>query len=346
MIPKISGFLPLHLQPPTTMSDKNKWVDFQFVRSNVGFAQVLEHYQLTETFRPQSGGKSLRGPCPIHKGTNTDGFSIELEKNIWICHSKTACSSGGNILDFVAKMEGVALRQAALLLVEWFNLPDSPGKPNPAESKSERPSKSTATQKHAESHSSQPPENSSTLVNKPLKFTLSNLDERHPYLYHKGLTDESILEFDLGYCSKGMMTGRIVVPIRNADGELVAYAGRLVDEQDGEPKWKMPPGYFKTQDVFNLHSAFNNPLEMPLIVVEGFFDAIKLHQQGHRKVVALMGTHMSEVQEQLIAAKLKPDSQVFVMFDDDEAGHKGRCEVAGRLALHCAVTIRPLEFEC
>lgn len=327
------------------MSEKNKWVDFQFVRSNVGFAQVLEHYQLTETFRPQSGGKSLRGPCPIHKGTNTDGFSIELEKNIWICHSKTACSSGGNVLDFVAKMEGVALRQAALLLVEWFNLPDSPDRPSQAGSRSESQPKGTAERKSVELKSSLSPENPSTMVNKPLKFALRNLDDRHPYLYQRGLLDATILEFELGYCSKGMMTGRIVVPIHNANGELVAYAGRLVEELDGEPKWKMPPGYFKTQDVFNLHSAFTNPPEMPLIVVEGFFDAIKLHQQGHRKVVALMGTHMSEVQEQLIADKLKPDDQVIVMFDDDEAGNKGRCEVAGRLALHCAVTIRSLEFE-
>lgn len=327
------------------MSEKNKWVDFQFVRSQVNFAQLLEHYQISETFRPQSSGRSLRGPCPIHKGTSADGFSIELEKNIWICHSKTACSSGGNILDFVAKMEDVPLRQAALLLVDWFDLPDSPSKPAMTEAKPESQRKSRASPESAEPQATPATEDSAPTINKPLRFTLSNLDDRHPYLYERGLTDESILEFGLGYCSKGMMTGRIVVPIHNIDSELVAYAGRSVEYLEGEPKWKMPAGYFKTHDVFNLHCAFNNPAEMPLIVVEGFFDAIKLHQQGHRKVIALMGTHMSETQEKLIASKLTPESRIIVMFDEDEAGQKGRCEVAGRLALHCAVSIRQLAFD-
>jgi len=329
------------------MSNKTKWVDFQFVKSSVKFPQLLEHYQISDTFRPQSGGRSLRGPCPIHKGTSRDGFSIELEKNVWICHSKTACSSGGNILDFVARMENVTLRQAALLLIEWFNLPDSPGQPERSDTpsqptKSRKPETSTNS-KFLAGQSVQPSETIPE-ANKPLGFTLNNLDDKHPYLYRKGLTDETILEFGLGYCAKGMMAERIVVPIHNANSEIVAYAGRLVEESEGAPKWKLPSGYFKTFDVFNLHCAFNNPPEMPLIVVEGFFDAIKLHQQGHRKVVALMGTHMSVAQEKLIAAHLKPDDNVLIMFDDDDAGRNGSREIAGRLALHSLVTIRKLQF--
>lgn len=329
------------------MSDKSKWVDFQFVKSSVGFPRLLEHYQISATFRPQAGGKSLRGPCPIHRGTSPNGFSIELEKNIWICHSKTSCNGGGNILDFVARMENVTLRQAALLLVDWFNLPDSPDKParDGPRSHGAKQRRNGDTKPKASERQPEPSPENVPAINKPLGFSLSNLDTGHPYLNQRGLTDDTILRFGLGYCSKGMMTGRIVVPIFNANAELVAYAGRLVDDKDGEPKWKLPPGYFKTLNVFNLHCAFDNPPEMPLIVVEGFFDAIKLHQQGHRKVVALMGTHMSEVQEQLIATKLNPGSHVVVMFDDDEAGRKGRCEVSGRLALHATVTIKPLEFE-
>jgi hypothetical protein len=63
--------------------------------------------------------------------------------------------------------------------------------------------------------------------NKPLGFALT-LDASHPYLKERGLTPELVATFGLGFCSKGSMAGRICIPIHNADGALVAYAGRWV----------------------------------------------------------------------------------------------------------------------
>ncbi len=94
--------------------------------------------------------------------------------------------------------------------------------------------------------------------------------------------------FGIGFCSKGMMADRIAIPIPNAKGEVVAYAGRFPGKPGEDmPQYKLPPGFRKSQELFNLDRAAKEPADQPLIIVEGFFDAMKLHQHGCRKVVAL-----------------------------------------------------------
>src|ERR1051325_9302875 len=95
------------------------------------------------------------------------------------------------------------------------------------------------------------------------------------------------------------MFGRVVIPIHNQAGELVAYAGRAVD--NSEPRYKLPAGFRKSMELYNLHRAFATG-ERGLIVVEGFFDAMKVHQAGYPFVVALMGCQVSEEQERLLVA--------------------------------------------
>jgi DNA primase len=69
-----------------------------------------------------------------------------------------------------------------------------------------------------------------------------------------------------------------------------------------------------------------------LVIVEGFFGCMKLHQFGCRRVVALMGSTMSAAQEELIKRHTDRNSQVIVMLDEDEAGRAGREDIAVRLA--------------
>ena len=85
------------------------------------------------------------------------------------------------------------------------------------------------------------------------------------------------------------MTGRIVVPIHNVESQLVAYAGRWpgTPQDEDTPKYKLPPGFRKTRELFNSHRAIREPDTAPLVVVEGFFDALALWQEGIRRVVAL-----------------------------------------------------------
>ena len=303
---------------------KIKFVDFKAVKAAITMEQVLEHYGLLDTFK--RGTDSLNGPCPIHKGSNPTQFRASLSKNIWNCFSKCAC--GGNALDFICKMENVSIHAAALKAIEWFNLdPEavSGDRDESAEAEETKPTPKPVAKKPAA-----PVEQS--VPNVPLKFRLDKLERNHPYLTNeRGLTHETIIDFGIGFCSKGMMADRIVIPIHTVTGEVVAYAGRFPGTPaEDVPKYKLPPGFRKSQELFNADRAFKEP--GPLVIVEGFFDAMKLHQHGCKKVVALMGATMSAAQEELIKEHTNGQSQVIVMLDENDAGKAGREDIACRLS--------------
>jgi 5S rRNA maturation endonuclease (ribonuclease M5) len=107
--------------------------------------------------------------------------------------------------------------------------------------------------------------------------------------------------------------------------------------------WGDPQGFRKSQELFNIDRAIKEPADRPLVIVEGFFDAIKLHQHGCRKVVALMGSTMSAAQEALIREHSKPGDHIIVMLDENEAGRAGRDDIACRLSKSCFVRVH--EFE-
>jgi DNA primase len=136
------------------------------------------------------------------------------------------------------------------------------------------------------------------------------------------------------------MAGRIAIPIHNEQGELVAYAGRWPgDPPDGEGKYKLPAGFHKSLVIYNLHRAKDHAKDRGLIVVEGFFDCMRLHQVGISNVVALMGSALSEAQEVLIVEAVGPAGKVALMFDEDEAGWKGREDALSRLSSRVHVKV-------
>jgi DNA primase len=319
----------------TRPSRTSRFVDFRSIKDQVSFEQVLTHYGLRDKLSGK--GDSLRGCCPIHQGTNPTQFSVSLSKNCWHCHSDCAC--GGNVLDFVARMEDCNVHSAALKCVEWFRLPmesePSPPPENPLAAKAPRPSPSP------------PPQPEDRTPNAPLGFELQNLGTDHPYLAERGLSPETIAEFGLGLCNTGRtIFGRIAIPIRNATGELVAYAGRWPgDPPPDKPKYQFPKGFKKSQELFNLHRALEAPPDQPWIVVEGFFDVIHLWQFGHQRAVALMGSSLSPAQEELIRRHTDQHSQILVMLDEDDAGRSARDEIAARLAKFTFVRIHAFEEE-
>ena len=309
---------------------KIKFVDFKAVKAAITMEQVLEHYGLLDTFK--RGTDSLNGPCPIHKGSNPTQFRASLSKNIWNCFSTCAC--GGNALDFICKMENVSIHAAALKAIEWFNL--DPEAVSGDRDESSDAEEARATPKPAVKKPAAPAEKG--VPNAPLKFRLDKLERNHPYLTERGLTHETIIDFGIGFCSKGMMADRIVIPIHTVKGEVVAYAGRFPGTPaEDVPKYKLPPGFRKSQELFNADRAFKEP--GPLVIVEGFFDAMKLHQHGCKKVVALMGATMSAAQEEIIRQHTDSHSQVIVMLDENEAGRAGREVIACRLSRFCFVRV-------
>ena len=338
------------------------YIDFAAVKAAVTMTQVLEHYGLMASMTPKKGGEALEGPCPIHKGDSPDQFKVSIPKNCWNCFGD--CKSGGNVLDFVAKMENCDPQEAAIRMNGWFNLgiDKQPAPPRadhgrqpqeqpsaipqeqaPAAPPQRREASVRATISASAPAAEQPAEEEGS--NSPLKFELKDLQTDHPYLAERGLTPETAGEFGLGYCKRGTMAGRVVIPLYNRKGELIGYAGRWPGEPpEKRPKYKLPEGFKKMSEVFSLHRALREADDTPLIVVEGFFDVMKLWQQGWRRTVSLMGSHLSATHERLLAEAGKR-SGIKLLLDEDDAGRTGRAKALLRLATKVFVRVIPLPRE-
>ena len=302
------------------MSNKEKsWVDFKEIKEKVSMKQVLNFYGILDDFVQK--GDELVGCCPIHKGDNKNAFHINTEKNVWHCF--TQCDRGGNVIDFIACMEQIEFREAALKLKELFLSDDEVIKPL-KKKKIKRQRKKLAKEE-----------------NIPLSFTLK-LNPNHEYLKMRGLNDKTIEYFGLGYADMGIMKERIAIPIHNEKGELIAYAGRILADEsitESDPKYKLPRGFKKSLIVFNLHRASKEAKDKGLIIVEGFFDTFRLHQAGFPNVVALMGSSMSDKQEELILKSVGHNGKVTLIFDNDDAGRKATKKVARKLLTKVYVKI-------
>ncbi len=287
------------------------WVDYAELKQRVSIVDVLAHGFL-DSLRARKGGDELVGKCPWHTSSSSDPFRVSVSKNAFRCFG---CNAQGNVIGFVEVQEELSTRDAALLLQGWFPSAQrgSQSRPEPAEEISSEP----------------------VVINPPLQppaFPLRNLNAKHPYLKERGLNPETIEHFGLGSSSRGLMQGRIAIPIHNEDGELVAYAGRWIGEgepPEGEPRYKLPTGFVKTAVLFNLHRARELAREKgELIVTEGYFTVFKLLQCGIENAVATMGAHLSERQRDLLVETLGPNGRVLLLFDDDEAGRAGSVKAA------------------
>ncbi len=286
-----------------------RWIDFTELKRQVRIRDVLERYGLFDALREKKAGK-LVGACPIHGGKNGTSFNVDIEKNAFHCFSQCG---GGNVLDLVMKLENCTIRDAGEKLADWFGLTFERRKKDAAEKtvKSTKPAG-----RNAGPDAPKPKAGNETRVNPLLERPLRDLNPDHPYLVSRGLTVPTIKTFGLGYCTRGLMRGRIAIPIHDEDGALVAYAGRAVDEGTPDGRYRLPDGFKKSFVLFNLHRAQEHAAD-GLIVVEGFFDCFRVHQAGYPNVVALMGAQASEAQVTLLTATT---DRVILMFDGDDAG--------------------------
>jgi DNA primase len=296
-----------------------RWIDFTELKHRVSIRDVLTRYGYLARLSEKKPGK-LAGACPIHGGKNSTSFQVDTEKNIFNCFSQCG---GGNILDLVMKIEKCGIREAGEKIADWFELQFERKKKSPG-GEPTRPTHDTS--ELAASHSQMRVD--ALRVNPPLERPLRDLNPDHPYLASRGLTIPTIKTFGIGYCSRGLMRGRIAIPIHDDQGVLVAYAGRAVKEDLAEStgKYRLPEGFKKSFVLFNLHRA-KEFADRGLVVVEGFFDCFNV-QAGFPNVVALMGSTLSDHQEQLLLAHT---DRLALMFDGDDAGNKCLREFYGRL---------------
>jgi DNA primase len=289
----------------------SQWVNFRALKQSIGIEQVLATYRVE---LKRVGHNQLRGPCPLptHGSERSrQSFSVDTAKKVWACHSTSCCEVrqgrvGGNVLDLVALLEGCTIRDAARRLQErgfgWragINVGEG--------------------QLASKGSSGSGPD-------RLPRLTFSLRLRWHPYLDQRGVHPSTAAWFGIGYCAgSGFLRHRIVFPIHDNEGQLVAYAGRSID--GSEPRYLFPPGFRKSQVVFNLHRAAGGSARCA-IVVEGFFDCLRVHQAGYRNVVALMGVSLSDVQEQLLRERFQ---QLVLMLDGDEAGRRASQQLAARL---------------
>jgi len=287
----------------------NRWLNFREIKQTISIGAVLAHYHWKCLRRR---GDRVEGRCPIHRGQRVDAFHVDLRHNGFHCFS---CQAHGSVLDLVAALERCSLREAALRLEEWFGVT--------------RPASMAAgvcQQRKAERIRKKEREPL------PLRFSLHPIDSRHAYLKERGIDANTAAHFGVGYyAGPGLLHGRVVIPLHNERGQLLAYAGRCIDE--ARPKYQLPAGFQKSNALFNLHRAMACSRDT-VIVVEGFFDCMKVHQAGLPCVVALMGCCLSDNQEALLVKRFR---KVALMLDADPAGQQGSRFIAERLGKQCAV---------
>ncbi len=167
------------------------------------------------------------------------------------------------------------------------------------------------------------------VINPPLGFEL-RVDPGHEYGQSRGVSREMLEQFGVGFClSKGTFAGRFVFPLQNEQGELIGYAGRSLD--DSEPKYQFPSsvkGFQKRHVLWNFHREVRElGPDAEVIVVEGFFDLMRVKEVGY-PCVALLGSGISQEQEDLLSTYFK---RVILMLDGDDAGKATTDECLRRL---------------
>jgi hypothetical protein len=92
-------------------------VYFEQIKRMVPIEAVLARYGALDGLK--RSGRQLVGRCPVHRGSNKRQFCVDLDKNVWKCFSPD-CGRGGSVLELVALMDNVDVREAALRLADWF----------------------------------------------------------------------------------------------------------------------------------------------------------------------------------------------------------------------------------
>ena len=279
-------------------------------------------------------GRSFFGLCPFHK-EKSPSFSVSPDKQLFNCFG---CHTGGTVIHFISKIEHLNFREAVEFLAERANiaLPVS----NNTEDLQKQYLKDrmyaineeTATFYHENLYKptaklAQDYVKQRKLDNKTLKLfrigCSGNYNELYNHLKSKGFKDEEIVATGLvNKNEKGQFIDRyrkrLMFPIVDIRGKVIAFGGRILEKNDKMAKYINSPEnliYSKRRNLFALNIAKNSDSKK-IIMVEGYMDAISLHQRGINNVVASLGTALTEEQGRLLR---KYSEQVIISYDSDGA---------------------------
>ncbi len=323
--------------PPFNKKNENSpgkdspWLDVNDIKQRVSVEMVLSRYGILGALKRK--GPRLSGRSPFREEQKAS-FFVDTEKGIWNDFGGRPEIDGrevpGNVIGLVQALEVCSFREALLTINRDF-----------IESQSQQDSKSTGDQEKPsdpqpmdESPKNSDAEKTLPTTNAPFGKELGGLRFDVPYLLNKGITEETAKAFGVGYCSRGLMKSRVVFPVRNRNGAIMAYAGRSLKE-GADDKYRFPAGFNKSLELFNIDRIANDAeakkatRDFGIILVEGFTDAMKLSQEGFPNVVALMGTDFHEAQKNLLLdPDINPTRRLTLFLDDNEAGHRGKRKIA------------------
>ncbi len=301
-------------------------------------------------------GRNYFGLCPFHN-EKSPSFSVSPDKQIFHCFG---CGVGGNVISFISKIEGIGFKEAIEVLAEKANITLPTNTSNVDSRKEELKAKVYKVNSFAAEYYHQrlyKPEskvgqeyikqrkiNNETLKNFKIGFS-GSFDELYQELIKQGFKDEEILESGLvNRSDKGIYIdryrNRLMIPILDERNRVIAFGGRVLD--DSKPKYINSPEnivYSKGKNLFGLNVAKRGDTKK-LLIVEGYMDAISLHQRGITNVVAALGTALTTQQGWLLR---KNTEQVILGFDADDAGQTAIIR-AMEVMQHMGCDIRVLQM--
>ena len=303
------------------------------IRSRSDIVSVIGSY-----IRLQKKGSNHMGLCPFHN-EKTPSFSVSASKQMYHCFG---CGVGGNVFTFIMEYENYTFVEALKFLAEraGINLPE---------------------QEYSEEAKKQADLKMRLLeVNKEAakyfyyQLKSSRGQAAHDYLINRGLTEDTIKQFGLGYANNisddlyrylkklgyeddflkqtGLVSyietrggfdkfwDRVIFPIMDANHRVIGFGGRIMGKAGPEvPKYLNSPEtriFDKSRNLYGLNFARTSRASF-LLICEGYMDVIALHQAGFTNAVASLGTAFTTFHANLLK---RYTNEVVLTFDSDEAG--------------------------
>ncbi len=294
---------------------------------------------VSQTVKLKRTGKNYIGFCPFHSNTRTPSFVVFPETQTWRCFGQ--CSEGGDLFGYVMKRDNLDFPEALKQLAEKAGVVLRPQSPSEQKQDQVRQTLTEVMETAVEFFRKQMLETSAG------KKALD-------YLHKRGLSDETIKIWGLGYApdswtlllefllskgysedliaQAGLVTqksdkrvndrfrDRLMFPIRNPYGKMAGFGGRILNPDDN-PKYLNSPAteiFDKGRLLYGLDQARAGMRKSGrAVIVEGYMDVIGLHQAGYANAVAPMGTALTEAQFALIK---RITTNIIMALDPDAAG--------------------------
>lgn len=297
------------------------------IKSNNDIVDIISQYVILKR-----SGRNFLGLCPFHK-EKTPSFSVSADKQIFHCFG---CGIGGDVISFICKIDNVNYKEAIEILAEKAGIP-LPISDNTNDTKKEMLKQKiyeinelvanfyhqnlyTSIAKPAQEYVKKRKLDNNTLKKFMIGYSTGG-NEVYKLLKEKGFTEEQILASNLvkktNYGYNDVYKNRLMFPIQDIRNRYIAFGGRVLD--NSLPKYiNSPEGivYSKGKNLYALNIAKGTKLDK-IIMVEGYMDAVSLHQREVPNAVASLGTSLTEGQARLLR---KYTEKVIIAYDSDGAG--------------------------